>query len=226
MTTPSRIRNSIDELLTLLVHKDIALLVNTVVQRGHASASVRVSWPSQPDRWRSAYNLPFGSIEQYYGWLESGEYSAILYDGAILQLSFDFWHSDLVGHCLAYYPCPFRLSNEELSEFRERPVNEVLYQYLDDFSRFRARSPLRFDFDERAATPEHPASHLTLVKGDCRWAVFGPLSLGHFVTFVFRHFYPSLWQQHEFIREWPMAVSKRTLPQVGQRELCIWAHDD
>lgn len=226
MTTPSRIRNSIDELLTLLVHKDIALLVNAVVQRGNASASVRVSWPSQPDRWRSAYNLPFGSIEQYYGWLESSEYSAILYDGGILQLSFDFRRSDLVGHCLAYYPCPFRLSNVELSECREWPVNAVLDQYRDDFSRFRARSPLRFDFDERSAAPEHPASPLTLVKGDCRWAVFGPLSLGHFVTFVFRHFYPSLWKQHACIREWPTAVSQRTLPQGRQRELCIWTHDD
>jgi hypothetical protein len=40
------------------------------------------------------------------------------------------------------------------------------------------------------------------------------MSLGDFVRFVFRQFYPAMWSAHEFLRRWPLGGSRgRTIAQ-------------
>lgn len=218
MMTPAKIRGEVDSLLKLLISNGIALYMSPVVTK-HLSSIIRITWPSRPQNWRLGFEKPFGSIEEYFAWLKNDEYSAILFDGSMLQISFEFQWRDLVAHRLVYYPCPVELSYEEQMLLKELPVTEVIDAYADARDRFRAKSPIRFDFDAVAVTPTHPASHMTILTNDCRLPVYGPLSLGHFVTFVFRNFYPDICEQHKFVREWPARVGPKTIELSDQHHL-------
>ncbi len=222
MATPAKIRGEVESLLRLLINNDIALYVSQVVMEPQAPR-IRITWPSRSQNWRLGFGKPFGSIDEYLAWLKSGEYSAILFDGSMLQISFEFQGGDLIAHRLLYYPCPIELSDEEQRLLRELPVLEVIDAYSDVRDRFRTKSPIRFDFDAEAGTSAHPASHLTMLTNDCRLPVYGPLSLGHFVTFVFRNFYPKICEQHEFVRTWRSRVGQQTINPSEQRHLHIWA---
>lgn len=83
------------------------------------------------------------------------------------------------------------------------------------------RSPMRFDYDPGAAGVDHPAGHLHVSHQQCRIPVFGPVSLGHFVRFVFRHFYPDDWRVHGFLRDWPMAFWSRSVTPTESLEMYV-----
>jgi len=137
------------------------------------------------------------------------------------------------------YPCPvvLELPDHELelplsdlvdleiaSDF-EGDLNGINFQEFDSATRLephlRLRSPIRFDYDPRRAGADHPASHVTLAGDECRCPVFGPLSIGHFVRFIFRYFYSIVWQRHSFIREWPLRFGNRYVSVTDERELFV-----
>lgn len=86
----------------------------------------------------------------------------------------------------------------------------------------RLRTPVRFDFDPDAAAERHPASHLSLNDQDCRIPVRGPMSLGHFIEFVFRHFYSSVWAKHDFLADTHREPMSRMLTPEHE----AWIHLD
>lgn len=223
MSTPHQTRNEIHQLLRLLLDSDIALHISQTVL-DPISSHVRVGWPSTDHGWKSGFDNPFGSFNEYLAWLQFREYSAVLFDASILQISFNFHRNRLISHRLVYYPCPLELEDDR-DLLRDEPIIDVIETYLIDLHRFRAKSPVRFDFDINAGRPEHPASHMTMLTNECRMPVYGPVSLGHFIDFVFRNFYPDIWQQHEFIREWPISINQRTISTSEQRYLHISAHE-
>ena len=53
---------------------------------------------------------------------------AILFDGSLIQISYDFDYSELVGHRLLYFPCPFDLDPELLQTL---PLVDVIDFYRD-----------------------------------------------------------------------------------------------
>ena len=134
------------------------------------------------------------SVSEYQAWLTNGAYSAVLFDGALVQISFEFRHSKIVGHRLAYVPCPFDLEPEYL---QTEPLYDLVEAYATDVqSKPRLRSAIRFDFDPAAVGPGHPASHVTMFWPHCRIACVAPLSLGRFIRFIFYNFYPAMWENH------------------------------
>jgi hypothetical protein len=83
----------------------------------------------------------------------------------------------------------------------------------------RLRTPLRFDYDPRNAAQGHPSCHLHMIQSYCRCPVIAPVTIGHFVHFVFRHFYPTLWFEHEFFQSLPRKVENRTITQYEESDL-------
>lgn len=219
MTTASGLRGEVGRLLHLLQEAEITLFINQVVEKNLRKGVTRVTWGSSGNVPGERFRGEFATIEDYCRWLEAGAFSAVLYDGAILQISYDFDGNELVGHRLGYYPCPFDLDNELL---QTEPILDVvsLYRGKDD-SLIKLRSPLRFDYSTEAQGQNHPTVHLTILWPHCRWAVVAPLSPGHFVRFMFSHFYPHLWQVHEFIRAWPQMLGDRTITREEERLLHI-----
>ncbi|WP_425441812.1 DUF2290 domain-containing protein [Saccharopolyspora shandongensis] len=154
----------------------------------------RVSWHSHNPNAAFLVNRGDPGLQDYRAWVESGSYSAILLDGALLQITYDIEGSEIVGHRLAYIPCPYRLDTEML---RRDPVLELVDLHVEtDPTGIVLHSAVRFDYDPQSAGPGHPASHLTINSANCRIACSAPMHVGRFADFIFRHFYSDLWSAH------------------------------
>lgn len=217
---PSSLRTELQNLLDLLIEFDVAIYANPVVKRDHRGGMTRVTWRSSAGTASGElFRGDFATLDGYHDWFRVEAYSAVLYDGAILQMSYDFEGDQFTGHRLAYYPCPFDIDQELL---RTSPMLDVIELYRENgMSSVRLRSPLRFDCDMASQAEDHPAVHLTLLSSDCRWALVAPLSPGHFVRFLFKHFYPHLWTTLRFVREWPQNLGERTITSEEENILHI-----
>ena len=189
-----------------MAEAEVAIAVNKAVVDWLASPRVqRITWANNKSVPGWLFRTDAGTIEEYRGWIEHSGYAAVLLDGAILQISFDFSGDELVGHRLLYFPCPFDFDRSLLMG-TDLSMVEIIDLYADPVSpgEFRLRSPVRFDYTKAEISPDHPPSHMTFQWRRVRVPVSAPLSLGHFVHFVFKYFYPDLWHLHDFIREWPV----------------------
>jgi len=207
-TTPKALANQMRNLLNLLLESEIAIIINPVVEERFVQRT-RVTWRAPGSAIGLMSSSDFATVAEYRNFVDAQMYSAVLYDGAIVQISYDFRGNDLVGHRLCYYPCPFDMDPELV---RSEPLGDLIELYKENSETItNLRSPCRFDYDEQNAEPEHPAVHMHIVKAKCRWAVSGPLSVGHFIRFIFRHFYPDIWSVHSFLRKWPQERAGRRM---------------
>ena len=217
MLTANQTSTEIRNLIDLLVTSGTAIFTNRIIQS--SGAATRITWAHHGASTGVLFRGDFCTIDDYRNWILAGAYSAILFDGSIIQLTYDFEYADLIRHRLAYYPCPFDIDQNLL---REEPILDVIDMFIDgQQSLVRLRSPLRFDYDAAAQGANHPASHLTLLSPDCRWPVVAPLSPGHFIRFIFHNFYPLLWANLEFIRNWPQRLGDRTITTEEESHLHI-----
>lgn len=203
MKTVKAVTQQLRRLLELLAETGICIAVNPVIEK-HSGNVTRVTWTSPAGANPTLTTFVFATIEEYCAYVDSQMYSALLFDGSILQISYDFEDTDLIGHRLLYYPCPYNADRELL---RTESVGDVIDFYRDSQDeKVNLRSPFRFDYDHENSTSGHPSVHMHLISPDCRWPVTMPVSIGHFIGFVFRHFYPELWALHPFLRSWPREV--------------------
>lgn len=168
----------------------------------------------------------FGTIDEYMYLLTNEQYTFLLFDGSLVQLVYYFRNRRVVQHHLGFYSPPVSVQQEELDLYLEHglTLDELLSDKIasDRFVLYlRLKSPIRFDFDAENNRENHPASHLHLSQNHCRIAVFAPLSIGHFVRFIFRHFYPDYWKEYEFIRRWPCTTHSATIMPEHKKHLHI-----
>jgi hypothetical protein len=190
--TSRAVRDELDNFLTYLLRSEIALFINTVAVDGS-----RVSWHSFHKEANFLAHRGHPSIADYRRWIENGAYSAVLFDGSLLQITFDVDGQGITGHRLAYVPAPFAMDLELL---QAEPLAEVIDMYAaGPTSDVILHAALRFDYDPNAAAPGHPAAHFTVNSTECRIACAAPLRLGHFANFVFRNFYPALWTANPYL---------------------------
>jgi hypothetical protein len=217
--TPKALATQVRNLVSLLLESEIATAINPVVEQ-HPRQRTRITWGTTLTSAVLLSASTFATVDEYRDFISSQMYSAVLFDGALLQISYDFEGHDLVGHRLCYYPCPFDVDPEWL---RTDPLADVIDMYRENSkSRINLRSPCRFDYDEQNSGSDHPAVHMHLITPGCRWAVSRPLSVGDFVRFVFRHFYSDIWTVQPFLQKWPRPeMGRRTIAGVEELELHI-----
>jgi hypothetical protein len=157
------------------------------------------------------------SIDQYVTWLSAGHYSALLFDGSLLQITYRVADRRVSGHRLAYIPCPYELDPELISS--GEPMADVVDLYRKGDASLR--SAARFDYNPATAAEGHPATHLTFNSVDCRIACVAPLHVLRFVDFVFRHFYANQWRIHRsfFEAAGTAHVGPRTLTDTEETSL-------
>lgn len=223
MMNATSVRGDIQSLLRVLNDNEMALqvrpvVINTLPLSTGGQNGLRVTWARPQNPNTALFQEQIISADNYRSWLASEEYSALLFDGSILQISYDFRGNNLIGHRLVYYPCPYDVDQELL---RLEPVLDVIGLYAGIEDNVRLRSPIRFDFDVHAASDEHPAAHVTLFWSHCRWAISAPVSLGHFVRFIFKNFYPSHWFAHASLRNWPQNHLTLTITDEQAKHLHI-----
>lgn len=210
-------RNEIDKLINVLFASKLAIDSNTPLQvRSHGE--VIVSWSNEVSL--SSLFDRSSTLDEYREILRKRWYSAILFDGAMLQLAYTFSGNNLKKHRLCFYPCPIRFNSRELEDFTIDQLLEIL-EGRDLKERLRLEGPLRFDYDIDAGTKLHPASHLTISRTSCRVPVSAPLSVGHFVKFLFSHFYPEQWSTSKELRKWACTTGDSCLPDVEEDRLYV-----
>jgi hypothetical protein len=195
----TELRNTLDYLL----NESIAIFVNPIIQSP--------GWVSWPEKTNEPFLLDRSvpSCRDYRNWIRNGMYSAILFDGSLLQCSYRYGGPILVGHRLSWVPAPFTFDAEDLLT---ESIVDLLDLHLDGRPNdVVLRTPVRFDFDSEAAKPGHPASHLTLNFATCRIACRAPVRLGRFLEFVFGHFYPDIWAGHPYLQSLPRDGDQATL---------------
>jgi hypothetical protein len=108
-------------------------------------------------------------IMDYVTLLEKKEYSYLMHDGGIVQVSYVFEGKIIDRHRLLYYPCPFSINVSLLEELEMSLTDLIRDVYMEDLERSVAlRSPIRFDYAPEAAADFHPASHISINKQTCR----------------------------------------------------------
>jgi hypothetical protein len=203
--------------LDYLVKADIAVYTNTV-----SMSDTRVSWHSiHPDR-TFLTNRGDPCLQEYKNWLESGAYSALLFDGALLQITYDVENGEIFGHRLAYVPCPYRLDPGMVQ--RDPIVDLIELHEATEPNNIILRSVIRFDFDPSNAGVRHPAAHMTINSSSCRIACVAPMHVGRFVDFVFRNFYSNIWLVHEryFSGGARRDIGRRTIIEEDKNSPHIW----
>lgn len=211
------IRNEIRNFLDYLLNEEIALYTSVVSDNGSV-----VSWHAVQDA-PLLGDRESPTLATYRRWVLSGAYSAVLRDGALLQLTYQVDGGELVAHRLAYIPCPLALDPLLL---QLEPVVDVLDLHMTTgYEALKLSSAFRFDFDLEASKPGHPAVHLTVNTRDCRIACRAPLRLGRFAEFVFMNFYPEVWRDHRYLRDMPRREwgSKTFTDEESRRPHISWA---
>ena len=207
--TPDSVRYELDNFLTLLLESEVAMHTTKVIARQERGGFKRVTWATNAVVPGDLFRQEAATVSQYREWIVYGGYSAILFDGSLIQISYDFDYSELVGHRLLYFPCPFDLDSELLLTL---PLVDVIDFYRDgEAANVRLRAPIRFDYDPYSNSDGHPASHLTFQWSHARIPVMSPITPGRFIQFVFMNFYPAMWNVHSFIQEWPRHKVERTI---------------
>jgi hypothetical protein len=146
----------------------------------------------------------FGSLEQYSQWLADGEYTCLLADYSIIRASFTIEFDKIVKHSLLYWPFPINTSTK-INDITD--ALEAISIILDSISKssdivsLSMRSPMRFDYDPKTASVDHPETHLHTQFEDTRIFVQRPLSFNTFIKLVFKNFYHNTWKQHHQINE-------------------------
>ena len=180
-----------------------------------------ISWVRAPGA--SSYNR-YDDIgySTYYSMLENRDYSILLNDGGIIQVSFDYSGSDLVGHRYAYVPCPIYFDETDLGLVDEEiPFMELIdeLQHRELVSRFRIRPSFRFEYDPNSTQDDHPFSHVHLGKSSSRIPVSRPIRVEQFFRFVFKNFYPSEFTRYSKLNELSSQVLPETITEEEKSEL-------
>jgi hypothetical protein len=198
MTTVRALKDSVSNALDYLSDARLVLYTNPVAVDNH-----RVTWHAPGGGGEFLIGRSYATVAQYMRWLEAGEYSAVLPDASLLQMTYDVLGGEVVMHRLAYVPCPTIIEEDWLWE--GEGIADVVDVCLgSDVSRVALRSPMRFDYEPAAAGSFHPTVHLSLNDESCRIACVAPMHPYRFLDFVFRHFYPESWHSH---RAWFSAAA-------------------
>jgi hypothetical protein len=194
---PHEALSDIKNVIDLLLIDDLAINVNNISIHARGLQRI-VTYDSGLDL-DFAIHKDFTQISEYRRFVADSMYLVMLNDGALIQASYTYYRDKLLKHRLGFYPCPVNVSRRDL--LTEDPLTIIDRVLIGGPSTMFLRSPLRFDYAQDDATVDHPAVHLTLNWAHCRIASSAPLSFGHFVRIVFRHFYPKEWKSTEWLHE-------------------------
>ena len=215
--TPFQVQSEIRTLTECLLGHSLATLYNFPVIDYSGKDSI-VTWSGNARLSESFDLLP--SVDQYLSQLNGRQYTIVLADWSLLQMSYVFRNGKVLNHHLSYYPCPLVVDPTLPDDFSVIDLLELLSS--EEFkTQIRLEGPLRFDYDPIAEKLNHPASHLTISRSCCRIPVFAPLSIGHFIKFLFMHFYPEWWETVSQIQTWACFTGDNCLPSLADDHMYL-----
>lgn len=193
MPTPEKIKMQVDRIIRYLVEVGLASDQNFAIQRGLAGTRVEITFLHAEHVSIAMKDRAYQEIYEHLA--QERAYSAMMPDGALVQMMYVFNGTVLERHRLAFFPAP------HLEEFQNNPdiylEDEI---YADVIAKNLVPFPLRFDYDARDGNHieiEHPKSHLTLGQYEnCRIPVTAPMTPYWFIDFILRNFYHTAFHRY------------------------------
>lgn len=200
--TSSVVARELRQTLSAFAEFDIATYTNPVLETPN-----RVAWHSHGTSDDFLLSRDDLTVKGYLHWLENGHYNALLPDGSLIQITYEFDGGGVVGHRLAYIPCPIDVTDKDSRELLEEgyPWGDLVRDKLLIVEDVQMKTAIRFDFDPINAALEHPAAHFTMNTVDCRIACATPMRMGRFLDFIFKTFHPVLYRENAYLRSFPMS---------------------
>lgn len=124
------------------------------------------------------------SVENFLRDIIHGNYSIILLNGSLIQISYTVESERITGHRYCYIPSPFKfVKPPQVNNFAT-----VVRNKIDDNETINLSSRIRFDFNHGDKIKSHAESHLTFNSQNCRIPVRGGIGIRRFMRFVFLNF--------------------------------------
>jgi hypothetical protein len=172
--------------------------------------------------WGGASGLSYlfsehSSIEQYLEAIRRRDYNFCLADGSIIQIHYRLERDGVKYHRLCFQPCPYPYPFDGQEDLGLADIPDLMSpgELIRDV---RLASPIRFDFDRHFSDEKHAHSHLTINRASCRVPAFGPVSLGHFMRFIFRYFFEAEFDEPGWWPEVNPKVFAKTLTYPAPHE--------
>lgn len=162
--------------------------------------------------WDGYQNLAFTLQRENYDVIYSNiimnrDFSYLLFDGAIIQIQYQFIKNVLIRHILSYFPNPYILPYFKIpEEFEAMFYSDQVY--ADQVSAIDALIPIRIDYSPEHQDVIHPMVHLTFhgIK-DCRIPLVAPLSPMRFIKFILMNFYTQKFNELYEIEDFERCIS-------------------
>lgn len=215
MNAPAFAR-SLDEFCAECLQQGIALNLSSHVTRPLGANRFSVKWaPTQEREFRRTPDL---DLQEYLECLRTSDFSLLLNDGGLLQVSANFQGNEITESRFYYIPCPVRFDRTELE------VGGELYpleDFIDELStnelkeRLCIRAPFRFELDPANEDEGHPKNHVHIGPSSSRIPVALSMCWNSFSRFIFKNFYPEQFPLVQGLLQHPVPYRAQTL-----------AHDD
>lgn len=212
---PAELANKLTTFVFWLLEEGLALDSKGHVARDRPGRQSFVSW-TVPHGIPVPERVNYACLTEYLSLIRSHRYSAILFDGSVLQMEYVIRKRNITWHRLCYYPNPFDF---EVDESDDRTLEDIIVD-LDSTAlreKLKLRTPVRFDYHPSGADDIHPSCHLHMIKECCRVPVRSAMPPNVFIDFVFRNFYPDEWASHESLRNFAKMRTRRTLTKEESR---------
>lgn len=193
MLSPEQVHKQVEKLTADLVGLSLCDRQNFPAIRDLGQGLREVGIGERGNTSYALKNIPY--LEIYKELERTQTYNLRMLDGALVQMMYRFRDNEVEAHRLTFFPSPF------LEEFQNNP--EIYLEdeiYAEVIMKNIVPFPLRFDFDcreEVVVEIDHPKSHLTLGQyQNCRIPVSAPLTPYHFIGFILRNFYNTVYRKY------------------------------
>ncbi|MCU9949521.1 DUF2290 domain-containing protein [Pseudomonas sp. PDM13] len=186
---------AINNVKSILQRAGLLYDYNDCIAERVAQGKVRVTWSTATTR-PDLTDIPDSNIKEYLIYLSGRHFNFQLFDGSLIQISYDIKSGSIVQSRLVWFPCPVSFEPEELE-----------YASLEELIRtapnenIHCRAPLRFDYAPHQAADNHSSTHVHLGMENFRLPVQRPMEPRRFIRFIVRTAYPDVWSSPEFIRD-------------------------
>lgn len=210
----------IDEFCVKCLETGIALNISSHVARPMGDKKFSVKWaPVQPREYRRPLDL---DLQEYLDCLRHGDFSLLLEDGGLLQVSATFHGNEVAESRYYYIPCPVRFDRTELE------VGSEIYpleDFIDELSpedlkaRLCIRAPFRFELDPKNEGEDHPQTHVHIGPSSSRIPVALSMCWNSFSRFIFKNFYPEKFHLIEGLLQHPVPYRVQSITAADQYEV-------
>lgn len=225
--SPRGFQKTISEFCEALLEENVALGAQAHVIQHLANGNIRVTWAPNLQVTTETGEEGFLrtadlELSEYLRCLRAGDYSVLLNDGGMIQVSLDFRGDDVVASRFCYIPCAIKFTLDEISLDDEiYPLEDFILELSQSelISRLCLRPPFRFEHDPDNVAPDHALNHVHLGRSATRIPVSSAICWDHFARFVFINFYPECFDIVSKMLKFPIPYRPRSITDAHSLEL-------